>query len=611
MKKEVFVTILFFCLTILIAKPDSFPEDKSLKEVYDLSSRNFNYGSTVSEEYLLTLCQRMEALTRSKKDYENLFFIQQITVNAYCLKGDVGLAVNHAQLMYAEAKKLNDKLGLVLSIQAIANTYIHSNLNKKALATFDEAWELIAGTDYNLFKVRIRLQQVHVCMLMDDTVNMLHYLTEVAHILENSKIPNEEVYSFYIKCYQSFYNIAVADKKSALTSLLELQIYKIDKILFNRWYYFLMCKYYEMIGDYETALLYCDSTQQVVKHGHNLNEYKKLMLVQASLLSKNNKKNDACDMYNKARLLTDSLNMESYSMQVDSLHVTYWVDKMELENMKMHNDFMKGSIICAVLVLLIAILLIYLAYKKNRMLRNSRTELEKARLETAESIKSKSMFLSNMSHELRTPLNAIVGFADLLSQDIAENIEEKQQFAERVQQNADLLMKLFNDVADLSALKDKNIQFVFQTCDIISLCCNVIHTIDKVKRTDAKLQFVTDLSQVELYTDSGRLQQVLINLLINATKFTQEGSITLVLEKNEEKNELVFIVKDTGCGIPLEKQPHIFERFEKLHEGVQGAGLGLSICQLIIEHIGGRIWIDATYTQGACFVFTHPLTQKK
>jgi signal transduction histidine kinase len=115
---------------------------------------------------------------------------------------------------------------------------------------------------------------------------------------------------------------------------------------------------------------------------------------------------------------------------------------------------------------------------------------------------------------------------------------------------------------------------------------------------------------VTLRTDEARLQQVLINLLINATKFTTEGSITLTLEKESETIAL-FTVTDTGCGILREKQDQIFNRFEKLNEGAQGTGLGLSICQLIIEQIGGRIWIDPDYTEGARFRFTHPVRPAK
>ena len=143
----------------------------------------------------------------------------------------------------------------------------------------------------------------------------------------------------------------------------------------------------------------------------------------------------------------------------------------------------------------------------------------------------------------------------------------------------------------------------------MALGWNVVKTLSAIKQTDAEMVFETGLTSLELATDAERLQQLLINLLVNATKFTKEGSITLKLEQTED-GKAQFSVTDTGCGIPLEKQAHIFGRFEKLDEKAQGTGLGLSICQLIIKRLNGDIWVDSSYTKGSRFVFVHPITQE-
>ena len=132
--------------------------------------------------------------------------------------------------------------------------------------------------------------------------------------------------------------------------------------------------------------------------------------------------------------------------------------------------------------------------------------------------------------------------------------------------------------------------------------------LEGIKQTQAALSFETTLPSLEIETDIFRLPQVLINILVNATKFTKEGSIILRLEQNEE-GMAQFSVTDTGCGIPLEKQPTIFNRFERVDEKSQGTGIGLSICQFIIDQLGGNIWIDPEYTNGSRFIFTHPLKQ--
>lgn len=166
-----------------------------------------------------------------------------------------------------------------------------------------------------------------------------------------------------------------------------------------------------------------------------------------------------------------------------------------------------------------------------------------------------------------------------------------------------------NDVVDISCLDVTNMKFNLKQCNAVDLCEGIVQTLEGIKQTQAEIFFKTALTSLEIETDTLRLHQVLINILVNATKFTKEGSITLQLEQNE-KGMAQFSITDTGCGIPLEKQSRIFERFERVNEKSQGTGLGLAICQLIISRLGGKIWIDPQYTDGSRFVFTHPLKQE-
>lgn len=152
-------------------------------------------------------------------------------------------------------------------------------------------------------------------------------------------------------------------------------------------------------------------------------------------------------------------------------------------------------------------------------------------------------------------------------------------------------------------------KFHLKACEVVALCENVVKTLSAIKQTDAEIIFKTDITSLDIETDMDRLQQMLINLLVNATKFTKQGTITLEVKQTED-NWICFSITDTGCGIPLEKQADLFKRFEKLNEQAQGTGLGLSICLLIIKRLGGNIWIDSKYTQGARFVFVHPIKQE-
>jgi signal transduction histidine kinase len=232
--------------------------------------------------------------------------------------------------------------------------------------------------------------------------------------------------------------------------------------------------------------------------------------------------------------------------------------------------------------------------------------LREAKDRAEESSRLKSAFLANMSHEIRTPLNAIVGFSDVLSAGGASE-EEQRGYFEIIRTNSDLLLRLINDILDVSRLEADRVILSLESCNVVQICQQVVASVAQARRSTNQFLFECEREVVEMRTDVQRLQQVVINLLSNADKFTKEGTITLKLELDTARNVAVFSVTDTGCGIPLDKQKRVFERFEKLNEYVQGTGLGLSICKLTVEKWGGEIWIDPAYTDGARFMFTHPM----
>ena len=236
-------------------------------------------------------------------------------------------------------------------------------------------------------------------------------------------------------------------------------------------------------------------------------------------------------------------------------------------------------------------------------------ELREAKEKAEESDRLKSAFLANMSHEIRTPLNAIVGFSGVLTSDDCD-AESRQEYVSIIQKNSDLLLRLINDILDISRLETGRLKLSYEEVEIVSLCQSVLATTSYGKRDAVEYMFQTPCEEFMLETDVQRLQQILINLLSNANKFTEQGSITLGFEINEAEDCIYFSVTDTGRGIPEDKQKKVFERFEKLDEYVQGTGLGLAICKLTITMMGGDIWVDGDYKKGARFVVRHPLHLK-
>lgn len=265
-----------------------------------------------------------------------------------------------------------------------------------------------------------------------------------------------------------------------------------------------------------------------------------------------------------------------------------------------------------VLVILVGGLLISLYYyfRMKRLkddLERSEVDLREAKDRAEESNRLKSAFLANMSHEIRTPLNAIVGFSDVLAMGGASE-EEHQNFFEIIKTNSDLLLRLINDILDISRLESGKVQLTYETIDVVQLGRHALTSVEFSRSTSTnRFVFKTNLDSFMLRTDTQRMQQVMINLLSNADKFTKDGIITLEFWVDTRKNQAFFSVTDTGCGIPKEKHQLVFERFEKLNEYAQGTGLGLAICKLIVLKWGGDIWVDPEYEGGARFVFSHPV----
>ena len=236
-------------------------------------------------------------------------------------------------------------------------------------------------------------------------------------------------------------------------------------------------------------------------------------------------------------------------------------------------------------------------------LKETEQKLIIARDKAEELDRLKSAFLANMSHEIRTPLNAIVGFSSLLAETDSRN--ERQEYIKIVQENNELLLQLISDILDLSKIEAATFNFVYTNVDVNETCAEIIKSMSMKVSKGVELIFEEPFPECYIYTDKNRFTQVISNFINNALKFTQQGSITLGYEQVSHQ-KIKFYVRDTGMGIPEEKQKSIFERFVKLNTFVQGTGLGLSICKSIVSQMGGEIGVDSTEGVGSCFWFTHP-----
>lgn len=589
-------------------------DKERLAALQSLITKEVPYDANIPIDSIISWTDELAPTLKSPKTEEAYFTLVLWEVNAYIMRGDLSLAIDRARLMYEYAKDIKSNFGIALSNQAVGQAYSASNIQDKALISYMDALRYLPENNpqtYRLLvKISTQLQQ------MNRLEEAMEYVKKLNPLLEQNP---EHPLAIPILIENATYYISSGDQDTALQYL-----HRADSIYKNHTHeiahefsinYYTAACYRALAADYhnkekaDEALALYNQLLEVVSNNKRSLEYRWICAEKIYLYKLLGRFDEACQIYKELYSVTDTLASKSYIRQINALKATYQVDEIELENKAQQNKMVVVLIFIGLgLLTFISMLAIWLRRQKKVVVMSTET-LEQLRYNAENATRAKSIFLSNMSHEIRTPLNALSGFSALLTEEGLDD-STRRQCTDIIQQNSELLLKLINDVIDLSSLEFGKMQFSIAEHDAVATCRNVTDTVGKVKQTQAELLFETSLEELYIETDDSRLQQVLINLLINASKFTPDGSITLKLEKQSEEMAL-FSVTDTGCGIPKEKQASIFRRFEKLDENAQGSGLGLSICQLIIEHIGGKIWIDPDYTGGSRFVFTHPIHQTR
>ena len=609
MKRNIYILFAISLLIRMLPLHSANSDTEHLSTLKRLIDSNIAYDSLAPMDSVIVWGQQISPILEKDNKMELSFSIRQLVVYLYSLRGDIGNAIDEAREMYEKAETIKYDFGMALSSAAIGDAYFCSNMPEEAIASYKEAIRHPAASpENNYYKEMTILKLIQTLILKERTQEAEKYRKMLS---ESKSIHSNQTLQFLTLATDVSYYIQKNELPNAHNCLLQAeQIYLSDKQpYYSTTYNYMQGRYNAAIGKHTLALQYYDNILTDIRQKMQSIIYLQIAYIKANLLIEMDHKKEAARLYEEISMITDSVIAPSYAHRINNLRASYEENRMKVENKAEFNRIFLGGIVIGIIVLGVMIYLVIHIVKQNKKIAESKIRMEQSRLNAENAMQSKSLFLSNMSHEIRTPLSALSGFSSLLTEQALDE-ETRRQCGDIIQQNSDLLLKLINDVIDLSNLEIGNMKFNFNYCDAIAICNNVIDTVNKVKQTQAELRFNTSLPSLKLYTDDSRLQQLLINLLINATKFTPQGNITLEVQQ-ESKDFALFSVTDTGCGIPLEKQSSIFNRFEKLNEGAQGTGLGLSTCQLIIERIGGKIWIDPNYTTGCRFYFTHPINPTK
>ena len=539
-------------------------------------------------------------------------------VNYYIIQGEYNIALLEAEKMLQEAKKEGKQESIAECYYALANVYAAKGLMKKSQEFMLKEIDIFENTDvvrYNISCQYSDAAKIYIDLGEEEKAPEL-----LKKALKAVKSPYHEVTANLV--YVSLY-LAQGDTVAARQALEKCRQMYADEPSLKRHIHYLYdveIDYDWKVGNFQKALNVLDERETELKRKNNLATLMQLRKTKADILWDMNRKEEAAGLYRdflleqkKEKERNEEVATGEFATMLNLQQLT--AEKGRLEKISQEKQLQNTRIILFSVIGILCVVVVFLWQQrklnakleksrdkldeKNRILIEAKEELRKAKEVAEQSNWLKTMFIQNMSHEIRTPLNSIVGFSGVLV-DMLDDKEDIGQYVALIESNSKLLLKLVGDILDISIL-DSEVEIKHNAVDVNACCQASIDAAGTLFSPDTKLIFKPACDELIINSNYNYIVQVLDNLLSNASKFTHEGSVTLAYEVKKETNQLIFTV--TGIGIPIDEQEHVFERFVKLDNFSQGAGLGLSICRIVAERLGGFLIIDREYTQGTRFIF--------
>lgn len=594
------------------------------------------YYNEGMEDSLFYWKNKLDSLAKVQKTYPDAYFRGG---NLICMKyleeANYELAMNEAMQLLSKAEQGSNgdqAFGMMCANLNLGLIYQAVRRDNEAVAAFQEGLKWWGGDEVRPTLLMQYLSDMIISTLRADKFDETETLLKRYKKLFKEEVRRCEkigivfpvqwhrwlIETYYIELYVRMGELTKAGEHLAKATQY-IKSEEDEEMKFR--YYQAVAMYYQKKKEYTHALHYIDK-------GLKIREDLTLMKIKVDVLRATGKTKEALALYDELLNKNAEVGNNAFVRQMKQLRLLNNLndEKKKADELAYQSEQIQIKQRLILIAFILSLVLLIILYYLNRYLRRtwrlknallheknmlveSEQQLQITKAAAEKANLDKSAFIASISHEVRTPLNAIVGFSELLADDVYED-EDKREFAGIINKSSETLMNLINDVLDLSRLESDNARLTIEPYDFVACCQELIRNVAGKVASGVKLTFTSPLNSYIIETDIFRLQQLLSKLLLNAAKFTTAGEINLSYEVDEEKQEVCFMVTDTGCGIPLEKQETIFERFEKLDDFVQGTGLGLPISRMIALKLGGNLQVDSSYTQGARFIFVHPIKKE-
>ena len=545
----------------------------------------------------------------SHNEWDNYYRTWQLKANALSAQGKLQTALQETQRMLSDAQERDNKLGRAMAYKQIGVIYLNMKQTEPAVEALKHYAELMKDEDdfNSISNIYYRIAKAYdynkqYQQELQETNEWMHYL-----LTKVGKVKKPHVRECYNACYlaraAAFIGLnRLHDAQMALDTA-QHHARLINTSLSLHHYYKMQARYYMAAGDAANALLYTDSVKFITNEKDDHNDE-----IRAQALMQLGRGNDAAQIYQRLYQEKDSVFSHEARQHLDELNTIFQVD--ELKEEQHHAKFFYTVLASATVVVALLILMLF-GWRTAIRLKRINDKLRIANEKAEVSSKMKSEFIRNISHEIRTPLNIVSGFTQvLISPDMDLPVREKKEMQERVTENTDRITKLIDRMLMISNIhSDAKIEREDHT-DIQTIVAQAIsysgielHTrpTNREAAVTFKIQIDATTNALTVLTHKLHASRILAQLLENAAKFTHEGTITLQAEAID--GLVRFIVEDTGIGIPADESEHIFEEFVQLNEFADGTGIGLTVARSVAQRLGGNLWIDTDYKQGARFIF--------
>ncbi len=543
----------------------------------------------------------MEPYARKSKTWDLYFDALRFQTDLYTYEEQYELAINEANQMFERAKKVDCVRGLIGAKQCLGNAYIGTERWDEGMKALEEAYQLSSRTDNAVVRISILCQLIAVAKDKQNNKQLSEYLGKLKETLQQHTATNpmlkEAFYDVYLfgEVYYTYYYLNTGQSEQAHESLEKAGKYLTPNTFFmyRVLYYDAYAAYYRTRKEYDKALTKMDSTVILLQEDRNSN-YIHQQLSKADLLVEAGRSAEALPLYIGTLHLKDSIETTIFDKQMQQIKAKYNIDKVALEEEQLKSDIQLTALVIVGIVLAILIVFMLHISHVRKALELSEKETRKATRMAEEANEMKNRFLSNMSYHIRIPLNGVVGFSQLIASESNMTDEVRKEYSSIIQKNSEELMRLVNDVLDLSRLEAGMMKFNIQEYGLTELCNEALYMARMRNEENICIRLGNETApDLDIRIDTARFSQALLSTLTYPQKCEEKREIDFKVTHDTEKNMIRFRIINS----PLADERFTSQEVYIRHE----------INRLLLEYFGGSYKVQANAGEKPTILFTYPL----